>query len=141
MGKIYSNSKAKSFGGYSFYNSNQVLNDYLRKKRNRKNLEKAGFKIWNTTLKAAMTREKVINKNKEKWVFQPNHKNYNFNLCGARNNGLVFSTFGRLEKKYKLNDGQLHVYNKEMKSSGQYFQIYVFVNSNRDIVKTVWYLL
>lgn len=141
MGKLYSNSRDKSFGGYSFYNSNQVLNDYLRKKRNKKNLEEVGFKIWNTTLKAAMQREKFINKNREKWIFQPKHNAQNFNNFGWVKGSLIFSVYGRLEKKYKLNDGQLHVYRKEVKSSGQYFQVYVFVNNNRDIVKTVWYFL
>lgn len=141
MGKIYTDAKSKSFGGYSYYNSNLVLNDYLRKRRNRKNLKDAGFKIWNTTLKVAMQKEKVINKNREKWIFQPKHNCQNFNNFGWVEKDLIFSVYGRLEKKYKLKDGQLHIYNKEMKSSGQYFQVYVFVNNNRDIVKTVWYFL
>ena len=141
MGKLYTNSRDKSYGGYSFYNSNLVLNDYLRKKRNKKKLEDCGFKVWNTTLKEAMRREKRINQNREKWVFQPKYNTQNFNNFGWVDGGLIFSVFGRLEKKYKLKDGQLHVYRKEMKSNGQYFQIYVFVNNNRDIVKTVWYFL
>ncbi len=141
MGKLYSNSRDKSFGGYSFYDSNNKINEYLRKKRKRQNLESTGFKIWNTTLKVAMQKEKIINKNRDKWIFQPTHNCQNFNYFGWVENGLIFSVYGRLEKKYKLNDGQLHIYNKVMKSSGQYFQIYVFVNDHRDIIKTVWYLM
>ncbi len=141
MGKLRSNAKEKSFGGYSFYQSNYNLNKYLKNKRERENLEKAGFKICNTTLKAAMIQEKRMNKKREKWIFQDNHNGVNFNTTGWNNKGLVFSTFGRLEKKYKFKDGQLHIYSKAMKSSGQYFNVYVFVNSNRDIVKTVWYLM
>jgi len=141
MGKIYADAKSKSFGGYSFYNSNTRINAYLRKKKERKNLENAGFKVCNITLKNAISQEKKINAHKEYWVFGPKFCGANFDKAGWKDKGLVYSTFGRLEKKYKFKDGQLHIYTKYMNITKQYFKVYVFVNNNRDIVKSIWYIM
>ena len=134
------NSISKSFGGYSFYNSNYEINKYLRQRKEKKELSNNGFKVLDITLKEAIKNEMKQNANREKWNFAPNLKGQSFDKFGYKDKKVIYSEFGINHKKYKFKNGCLYVYKKYVKMNCQYFTIYVFTNEDRKIVKTVYYL-
>ena len=129
-----------SFSDRYFYNSNSVLNDYIRNRKQKKELLNNGFKVINITLREAIKNEIRQNATRTKWIFSPNYNGQNFDKFGFKDKKLISSTFGVTRKKIKFKDGALHIYRKSFKANSQYFTIYVFIDDDRKIVKTVYYL-
>ena len=137
MGKIYSNSMSKSFGSYSYYNSNKNINEYLRKKKTHKQLSENGFKNVNMTVEAAI---KKIEREKEVCSFPPKMFSGKITQSGFKDRGKVFSHYGKTLAKWKCHNGNVYLYSSRINVLDDFRKVYVFTNKDRKIIKELWVL-
>lgn len=130
----------ESYSNKYFYNANKNINDILQDKKRRIQLSKVGFSFQDITLKQAIAKEKIQNKNRDLWNFAPNYNGRDFDIFGYKDKKVIVSTFGKNLKKIKFKNGALYIYNKPFKVTKQYFTVYVFVDDSRKIVETKYYL-
>lgn len=135
MGKIYSNSFGASFGSYSFYNSNKNLNEFLRKKKTKKQLYENGFKVVNTTIKKAYTQ---IESTHDVWIFPPEIFKGYITQSGFKDKGQIYSHYGRVLSKWKCQDGNIYLYSTRIPVLDDYRKVYVFTNKERKVIKELW---
>ena len=137
MSKIFSHSLSKSFGGYSFYNSNKNINEYLHKKKTKRQLSDNGFKNVNITVEAAI---KKIEREKEVWIFPPRMFDGKITQSGFKNKGKIFSHYGKVLAKWKCHNGNVYLYSTKIQVLDEFRKVYVFTDCHRKIIKELWTL-
>lgn len=135
--KLYSNSKSKSFGGSVFYNSNRNLNDYLRKRNSKNQLNENGFKVVNCPISKAI---KEIESKHEVWPFPPKQFTKTIDKAGFKDYGIIHSWYGENLKKWKCQDGNVYLYRTRIPILDKFGKVYVFTNRERKVIKELWVL-
>lgn len=133
--KVYGNAKSKSFGGSVYYNSNRNLNEYLRKRKSKKQLSDNGFKVVNVPIKKAY---EIIRDKNEVWIFPPEMFKGKITQSGFVDKGKVFSHYGKILKKWKCQDGNIYLYSTKIQNVDEYRKVYVFTDKDRKVIGELW---
>lgn len=134
---LHSNSIKKSFGGYSYFKSNQVLNSMLYEKKKKLLMEKSGYKFLDLNLSKFAD---YLHENFTRWDFSVfnHHKNLRDSL--TRNDKLkkMVCIYGKCEEKFVLKNGFAFKYKKYIGVSGEFKYCYILTDSDKNIVYEFW---
>ena len=132
---IHSYSKSKSFGGASFYESNQALNTMLCEKKKIHDLKEKGYIFRSETPQAFAA---GLEPDCTRFGF---NEGRNLNSCTVRNTRLkrYVSTFGKCIDRLVLNGGFAYRYMKYINISGEYKYIWVITDNEKKVLFEYWY--
>ena len=132
---IHSDSKSKSFGGYSFYESNQKLNAILAEKKRIHDLKEKGYKFRSETPEIFAA---GLDSDCTRFGF---NEGRNLNSCTVRNTRLkkYVSVFGKCIDRLALKNGYAYRYMKYTNIDGEYKYIWVITDNEKKVLFEYWY--
>ena len=111
------------------------LNEYLRKKREKKQLNENNFTIMNCTVETMIKKvEKLYNQ----WIFPPKMFDGYITQSGFKDRKEIYSHYGKNLKKFKCHNGNVYLYKTRIPILDDYRKVYVFTNKERKIIKEIW---
>ena len=134
---IHSYSRSKSFGGASFYESNQALNTMLCEKKKIHDMKEKGYIFINQNIS---TFAALLDKKYTRYDFTVGNHHKNLRNSVVRNDKLkrMVCIYGKKVESVCLKNGFAFKYKKYINLTGEFKYVYVMTDQDLNIVYEYW---